>query len=303
MSVRICPRCSTLIESQSAIFCYNCGQELNHAPASNDLVLTPQVDITAKKDTKRKSNIPILTFLTIFLAILLFISLVYLGAFRYKSNAPLLRPSSNEFVSTISALPISPFNFGKQNFASLTPVSIDLYLESSNPKLFLDRFLSTGDKKSLESKVGLNLDEMTSFFDPEFAYVESSGSAALAMVGKDLDFLKDRAAKLSGERLKIQLLDQYFIVSNSSSLLRDMENAYKKVALPLVLMSNFQETVRHLPGTGQVLIYSQSIESARSALSYYFGNRLNLAVSSLSGTSFVINGLSGSTVIRGLNAN
>ena len=302
MSVRICPRCSTLIESKSAIFCYNCGQELNHTSVSGDAVVSAGVPKAPKKSGGRTS-LPVFIFLTFLLAVLLFGSLLYLQISRTKSSGALLRPSSNEFVSTVSALPVSPFSFGKQNFASLTPASVDLYLEGSNPELFLERVLSPANKKSLESKVGLNLDEMTSFFEGEFAYVESSGSAAMIGVGKDMDFLKDRAAKLSGESLKVQVLDQYFAVSNSDNLLKDIGAAYKKTTLPLSLTAKFQETLRHLPSAGQVLIYSENLDDALLAFRLYFGFKLDLAVSSLRGTSFVVNGISGSTVIKGLNAN
>jgi|GEM_PF-3753815 len=304
MSVRICPRCSTLIESRSAIFCYNCGQELSRASIpSGGLASASSYSKSSKKAISQRVTIFFLVLLTSVLTVLLFASFVYFGAFKTENYKAIIRPSSNEFVSTVSALPISPFGFGKQNFTSITPNSVDLYLESSNPKLFLERVLSAGDKKILESKVGLNLDEITSFFEPEFAYVESSSSAAVLGVGKDLEFLSNRSTKLSGEKVKTLVLDQFFIVSSSDDLLRGIENAYKKVTIPLSLTAKFQETVKHLPTSGQVLIYSESLDSTLAAFKYYFGSKLNLAVASLSGTSFVINGVSGSTVIKGLNAN
>lgn len=305
MSVRICPRCSTLIESASAIFCYSCGQELDRPGFSeNSGKVSASSSAQPVRMTAKKSSgfYFFLAFVPALVSILFF-SVYYLTILKNEPPKVLLKPSSNEFVSTVSALPISPFKFGDYNFASLTPAAADIYLEGSNVKLFLEKFLSPSDNNTLESKVGLNLDELSSFFEPGFALVEASSSAALIGLGKDMDFLKERSGKLSGEKLKSQVLDQYFVVSDSEALLKDITNAYKKIALPLSMTARYQETVRHLPVTGQLFIYSESLDFAISAFKIYFGEKLRLPVSSLSGTSFVVTAINGSTVIKGQNGN
>lgn len=236
------------------------------------------------------------------LTALLLVSLFYLTALRGRTAAILPKPSANEFVSTVSALPVSPFTFGRRNFASLAPATVSLYLEGSNPRLFLEKRLVASERSLLETKVGLNLDEITSFFEPEFAYLEASSSAAIVGVGKDPEFLRERAARLSGPSVKAEVLDEYFVAANSASLLKDIEAAYKKTTLPLTLTAKFQELVRRLPESGQLFIYGESQSDGESALRYYFGSKLRLSSTPVSGTSFVVSAVSGSTVIKGLNA-
>ena len=304
MSVRICPRCSTLIESASAIFCYNCGQELGHSGTS-ETTGKPKAIFSKPHEYVRKkgSSFYFFLFLIPILILFLVVSVFYLLAIRKSLQTPLLKPSSNEFVSTVSALPISPVKFGKYDFASIVPASASLYLEGNNLRLFLDKFLGSEDKKNVESKVGLNLDEVSSFFEPEFALVASPSSIALIGIGKDSDFLKERSLKLAREKIKSQVMDQYFVVSDSEPLLRDIQNTYKKISLSLTMTAKYQETVKHLPDLGQILIYSENLESTMFALKMYFGEKLRSPISFLSGTSFVITAGNGSTVIKGINGN
>lgn len=303
MSIRLCPRCSTLIESGTSIFCYNCGQELPRPAPREEVVDSSKTPVRViKKKSAGKRNLRLTLFSAALLSVLLALSLLYSTVIRGRNLGSFQKDSVNEYVSTISALPVSPYSFGRQSLASLAPANVTLYLESSNPKLFLQKRLGPTGRALLETKVGLNLDEIASFFETEFAYIEASNSAALIGVGKDPEFLKERAGKLSGEKIKAQVLDNYFVVATSATLLKDVEGAYKKTALPLTLTAKFQETLRRLPREGQLLIYGESQDDARAALRYYFGNKLSAAFTALSGTSFVVNGVSGSTVIKGLNA-
>lgn len=304
MSVRICPRCSTLIESRSAIFCYNCGQELARPDAGEALGVSAK-GVLPRTSGAEKPSVGINFFLLLvpFLIFILLFSVLYLRTRGNLVSSVLLKPTSNEFVSTISALPVSPVNFGKYNFGSLVPASAELYLESYNPKLFLEKLLDSQDQRDLESKVGLSLDEITSFVEPEFAFVESSSSAALIVVGKDLDFLNSRADKISDPKFKTLSVDSYFIISNSESFLREISLTQAKSVLSLASLAKFQESLKNLPKNGQILLYSSSLERSILALRIYFGHFLDLAVSSLSGTSFVVSADAGNVVIRGLGFN
>src|SRR3989344_3914926 len=101
MSVRICPRCSTLIESRSAIFCYNCGQELSR-PDGGGNASDPAKEISPKTTRTRKPSIGVI-FLLLFVSFLFSVLIISLLYFRVKGNrlpSVLLKPSGSEFVCT-----------------------------------------------------------------------------------------------------------------------------------------------------------------------------------------------------------
>lgn len=303
MSVRICPRCSTLIESGSAIFCYNCGQELEHfSPSSIQARVPPEFLVKSLKSSKGSKRFVFFLIVVPALLMILIFSLVYLRA-RPVFYAPIpASPLVNEFESTISALPISPFNFGKYNFASLVPADADLYLESYNQKLFLEKLLESKTLKDVQDQVGLNLEETTSFFEPEFAYVESSSSAALIGVAKDLEFLKSRSAKISDPRVKWLAADPFFVIANSSAFLKEIENTSQAKSLSLSSLAKFRESLKNLPPQGQILIYTTTSAQKLSAFQIFFGHNLDAVLSLLKGQSFVVTAMKGSVLVKGLNS-
>ncbi len=298
MSVHLCPRCSTLIESESALFCYNCGQELERGFE----LLNPSLQTPVLKTSSRSVFWLGPPFLLLLL-LLLSLSLFYLSRKMELSPPTAPRSSNNEFISTVSALPISPFAFGKYQFGSLSPATVEFYLESSNPKIFLEKLFGEKERRELEEKVGLNLSEISSFFEPNFAYIKSATGSAFLTVGKDLDFLKDRTNKFGRqERLHSRVLSNYFVVSDSLSLLAEIESVYQKTDLPLSLTARYREVQKALPPEGQIFVQATDVESLKAALGVYFNGKLDSAFESLRGSSFVITVVGGSTVVRGLES-
>lgn len=242
--------------------------------------------------------------LSIILLSALGVSLFLTGYFGRPRQPVSPTPLSNEFVSTVSALPVSPFDFGKYPLADLAPAQTSLYLESSNLRVFLEKFLSQAQVDRLQSLSGLNLSEIASFFEPNFALIEdlsaSPSASALIGVGKDLEFIKERVNKIGSQtNLETAIIGPYFIISNSSQYLKEISQTAAKTNLSLSATAPFSEAKKHLPASGQVFIFARNLPSTVKGISALFGDSLKSSFYGLRGTSFVITIKSGSTVIEG----
>lgn len=304
---RLCPRCSTLIESSSAIFCYNCGQELGKTSLTARGSLPATVSSGASESKKKSAAFSFLIFLCLSLLVILVLSYFYLERSRIPRR--LVAPSSHEFVSTLAALPLAPVFFGKPQFADLAPADADLYLEGASLKNFLSSFLSLEARRQIEVRTSLTLEELTSFFDSPFAFVrifsnESTASALLA-VSRDPEFVGRRVAKLAAEKnlgeLKTISLGSYFIVSDSSDLIREISRTYEKTSLALSMTAAYLEALKKLPDQGQLLIYGRSARSLNPALHIFFGQALDEPAQSLGSRALVVGSSSGSTVLKGIH--
>lgn len=301
---RLCPRCSTLIESGSAVFCYTCGQEMSSSTASQ--TLTPDETSPEKQARSNKKFLSQRFFLVFFTLLggLGFFSLILFSRFKSDPRPPnILKPTANDFVSTLSALPQATITFGKDAYTSLTPAATELYLEGGSLKNFLTKFIDGASQKLLEESLGLTLEETTSFFDPSFAFIKSASGSALLAQSRDREFVKSRITKLQKDgglqNLQVDLLGDVLVVSDDLNFLSDIRAVSQKTQLSLAMTAQFLETLKKLPRQGQLLIYSSNLESVSSALKIFFGSGLENALDSLRGTSFVISSRSGSVVLVG----
>lgn len=302
---RLCPRCSTLIESGSAIFCYNCGQELlsSAAPTEPADEILPE-----KKISPSQRPSPFQLFLIIFTFCLSLGLLFFFFLWRFNNGrprGPVLKPTANDFVSTISALPQAPVNFGKEAYPALTPATADLYLEGGSLKNFLLKFLDGQSQKRLENHLGLTLEEAISFSEPSFAFIKSASASALLTRSRDLEFVKSRLSKLQEgpalENLQVDLVGDVLVVTDSATFLRDIRQTSQKSQLSLSMTAGFLETSKKLPREGQLFIYSSNLENVFRVLKIFFGPGLESAVGSLRGTAFVVSNRSGSVVLEGIH--
>lgn len=303
---RLCPRCSTLIESSSAVFCYTCGQEMPNSSFSQTLTVAEAPTEKQIRPTKKfLSRRFFLVFFTLLVSLGFFILLLF-SRFKSVNHSPnILKPTANDFVSTVSALPQATINFGKDTYTSLTPAATKLYLEGGSLKNFLAKFLDGASQRLLEERLGLTLEETVSFFDPSFAFIKSASGSALLAQSRDREFVKSRITKMQKDgglkNLQIDLLGEVLVVSDSLNFLNDIRAASQKTQLSLSMTAQFLETLKKLPRQGQLLIYSSDIESVYLTLKIFFGPNLENALNSLRGTSFVISSRSGSVVLVGIH--
>ncbi len=303
---RPCPRCSTLIESSSAVFCYNCGQELLNisalpTPAAEELLPKKKPFFPARKFSLAKILLPGAFLIALF-------PLLFFWTLQNKKSRPipgLLQPTANDFVSTVSALPQAPITFGKEVYAGLTPAKADLYLEGGSLKNFLAKFLDSAGQKRLEETLGLTLEESVSFFEPSFVFIKSASGSALLSQTRDLDFTKNRLIKLQksevSKNFQADLVGDVLVVSDSLSLLDDVRAVSKKSQLSLLMKAGFLESLKKLPREGQLFIYSSNLENVLYALRIFFGSGLENALGALRGTTFVVTSRNGSLVLIGPN--
>lgn len=247
---------------------------------------------------KRRISLSLL-LIALFLASGLTLSFLYLN---YKKTLQRYTPAGfyqNQAASTASALPLSPFSFGRAHFDKLAPTASDLYLEGNNPKLFLKLLLKEKALVALEERSSLNLEEITSFFESDFAYLKVASASAFLTVGKDPDFIKERIKKLADENIKAAMIDDYLIVADSKELLKEILESYQGILPSLSLTAKYLETAKALPKIGQLLVYSSDRNYLISALDIFFGEKITQSLKEIHGNSLVITVENGGTVLKG----
>lgn len=307
MNARLCPNCSALIESESALFCYNCGQELvishTDVPHSNVDSLPAQ---PARASAKKSPG----SLLVLFLLFLIVLSGIILGWFVFNDKRiervtlsptqSVLPPLANEYVSTVSALPVAPYNLADIDFASLVPAQASLFIQSRTPALLLKRALTDKDKEQFSKKTGLTLTEALSFLGDDYAVAKMSEGFLFLSKVKDVDFVKVKIKEYSNEVIAGVVVDDVLAVSDSPDILDKVGLASSRKLLSLTQDSEFFESQRNLSKVGQALIFSRDKDSLNDGLQTLFGTEIvNTDLDQLKGKSFVIDSASGSTKIVG----
>ena len=308
MNARLCPNCSALIESESALFCYNCGQELvvSHAEVPRSNVDGP-ANQPAKVSSAKKSPGSRLVFFLLFL-IVLFFSIIGWFVFNDKKiervtlsptqSTPL--PLANEYVSTVSALPVAPYSLADTDFASLVPKEASLFIQSRTPALLLKRMLTDKNKEEFTKKTGLTLTEALSFLGDDYAVAEISEGFLFLSKVKDVDFVKAKVKEYSNEIITGVVVDGVLAVSDSPDILDKVNFASSRKLLSLTQDSEFFESQRNLSKVGQALIFSRDKDILKEGLQMLFGKEIiNADLDQLQGKSFVIDSASGSVKIVG----
>ena len=307
MNARLCPNCSALIESESALFCYNCGQELvvSHAEVPRSSV--DPTNQPTKISSAKKSPGSRLVFSLLFLIVL---SLSIIGWFVFNDkkiervtlsptqSTPL--PLANEYVSTVSALPVAPYSLADTDFASLVPKEASLFIQSRTPALLLKRMLTDKNKEEFTKKTGLTLTEALSFLGDDYAVAEISEGFLFLSKVKDVDFVKAKVKEYSNEIITAVVVDDVLAVSDSPDILDKVNFASSRKLLSLTQDSEFFESQRNLSKVGQALIFSRDKDILKEGLQMLFGKEIiNADLDQLQGKSFVIDSASGSAKIVG----
>lgn len=307
MNVRLCPNCSALIESESALFCYNCGQEL---AVSHIAVPHPNGSELPTQPTKVSAKRSPWSWLVIFPALLVILSGAILGWFVFNNKKieqvtlsptqDFSLPLANEYVSTVSALPVAPYNLAGVDFASLVPAPASLFIQSRTPALLLKRVLTDKNKEQFSKKTGLTLTEAFSFLSDDYAVAEMSEGFLFLSKVKDVDFVKAKIKEFSSEIIAGVVIDDILAVSDSPDILERVRSASSRKLLSLGQDAEFFESQRNLSKIGQALIFSRDQDSLKEGLRMLFGKEIiNTALDQLKGKSFVIDSASGSAKIVG----
>lgn len=300
MSVRICPRCSTPIESATAVFCYHCGQELA------ELAFVEERSSPASTSTRRLA--PPNKSLIFSLVLLFWLILVLSGAIFWSAQGrfepKLKKPvggafsslDQKSFVATFSALPIAPANFDLLSYAALAPATSDLFLTGFGLKYFLTQLLSREQVKTTEALVGLNTDEIVSFFENNFAHLRQASRSALLLTGKDPEFIKSRLAKIPTSFGRSFVFSAQVILSDDETFLKEIKATADGTNLSLAQTARFQEAVKDLPRQGQFFILGRLPADLFVPLEIYFGPSVFDSVKTLKGLALVVSAQGGNAV-------
>ena len=208
---------------------------------------------------------------------------------------------ANEFTSTVSALPVVPFELSSVDFASLVPAEATLFVQSRLPSLILQRLLGEEQEEEFNKKTGLTLSEATSFLGDDYAFAKTPGGFLFLFKVKDGEFIRTKIAEFSKDVLKGGLFEDTLVVSDSSEVIKEAEAAFNRKALSLSQVNEFFESRRRLPKSGQIFIYSKDKEMVREGLQMVFGKDIaGENLSQLTGSSFVIDSALGSAKIIGV---
>ncbi len=307
MNVRLCPNCSALIESESALFCYSCGQELaaSHTDVPYSNVAGPLTQPTKVSARKSPGSL-----LVIFFILPVILSGALLGWFVFNSKKierATLSPTqgaslplANEYVSTVSALPVAPYNLADTDFASLVPSQASLFIQSRSPALLLKRVLADKDKEQFSKKTGLTLTEAFSFLGDDYAVAEMPEGFLFLSKVRDVDFVKAKIKEYSNEIIAGVVIDDVLAVSDSPGILDKVISISSRKLLSLGQDTEFFESQRNLSKMGQALIFSRDQDLLKEGLRMLFGKEIiNMDLEQLKGKSFIIDSAAGSVKIVG----
>lgn len=293
LRLRICPQCSNKVESLTALFCYHCGAELPEATAKEAGKEEKKVPDDKQKVGIRFSNWKLLVSFFLLLSILL-VGIILLRAspsqgFKMPQGSQL---PPNEVLFKGTGLTQEGAVFGKGGFAEITPAEIDLFLEGRRPSFFLSRFLSEEEERLFERIVGLSLEEAQSYLEDDFALVRQATASAFLGRVKDKNFVekKVKAVEALEEKpnFKPHLLKDFLIITNSSDLYRQIEEASRKLKLNLSLSAPFAEARKALPEEGQAFVFAAEKNVLADVFAAFFGREFNQErFEKLKGTAFV----------------
>ncbi len=199
-------------------------------------------------------------------------------------------PKNEAFVADVS-FEVADHPFSAKGLAEIVPADVDLYLESIDPEVLFPSLVSTEDWAKAESffseQLGLNASEVASFLEDEFAIIQEATTSAFLAKVRDVDFLEQKIAEVGEyEGWQAKIVEGVLVISNSSDLIRSIEEAQKKLTLNLSLTPGFTEARKKLPKTGQIF--------------YYGKKRLDFIPDEVKGEAFVIAKKNGGILVTGL---
>ena len=302
MNARLCPSCSSLVESESALFCYNCGSEL--IPAGHLEKSDSPKKLTAVVPEPRQGSFPLWV-----LAVLLLVLFVSMSFYLAKKNLLSAVPPAtkatpknlaDEFTSTASALPIAPYDLKDVEFGKLVPAEASLFLQSRLPSLILGKMLSTSQKEEFGQKTGLTLTEAVSFLGDDYGFAQLPKGFLFLFKVKDESFIKTKLSEFPKEVLRGEMVGDTLAVSNSGTIIEAVKAVSQEKQLSLSQTNDFAEGRRRL-GPGQLFLYFKDRSLAQQTLRLIFGNGfLGDGLALLKGNAYVVDSVSGSARLVGV---
>lgn len=274
--MRICPSCGLKVNNDLSNFCYSCGEKL---PEQNTNISAGLNSIRndlngSQKATRKKINFSILSDWKVFVVGVNALSVLFfvfaLGVFfRFgftNSNgiskiSPLLEINNVTLEKSDSFLAFRGFVL-KNSFIDFSPLEIYSYIESSNSDVFLNNFLSSNDKKYLETSFELDFEDLLVFFKPAFAYVKKDNSKyALILETSGFDFFeraysKYQANKKQPAQIYAKRIKEFLIISNDTEFLGDFEDVSNKLQNSLSTDANFKSAVSASGTKSLFFVYS-----------------------------------------------
>ena len=309
LQFRICPKCGAEIKSKTAYFCYACGKELE--PPKMPIPKEPQEE---QRPQKESISFSVPAFLITPIKLVgLFLTILVLGAvigilfLKYKDRVVTTkRVPQNQATIEESFSSLENSVLGKGVLSELTPSTIDVYIEGTRPEAVLPKIFGKHFKEDFKTQVDLDLSEAASFLEESFALFErenpqASPSSEIAFVSKarDLDFVEKKLEKLSPETSpSATLIENYLVISNSPSLMKEIERSLRKLSLSLALKTEFAESLRHLPEQGQLLIHLDS-RDGKGSPEALLRTVYDWIPENLSGNGFIILNEDGKTKVIG----
>ncbi len=225
------------------------------------------------------------------------VGVYYFYSQRQQSSQQPPVPKNEAFVADVS-FEVADHPFSAKGLSEIVPADVDLYLESVDPELLLPALVSSEDWSKIESvfseKVGLTAAELASFLEDEFAIIQEATTSAFLAKARDVDFLEQKIAEVGEyeglpagrQGWQAKIVEGVLVISNSSDLIRSIEEAQKKLTLNLSLTSGFTEARKKLPKTGQIFCYGKK--------------RLDFIPDEVKGEAFVIAKKNGGILVTGL---
>ncbi len=256
--MKTCPKCLTKINNPEATFCYNCGGKLEveesverkdnyisslHevAPLKGDTVINTKVgadDDNTNKVTSFKTTDTLSKRWNYFIvgvnALSLMFLVVALGFFfrsvnTNKSNLEMYPVVSveNVVIEDSSSIKITDY-VNKSQYFNIVPKNVSSYSETTGIESVFPNLLKGEAANYLEKSFDMKLKDFLVFFKKDFAYIRKDDDYAFIFKVGGFDFF-DRAYskyqenKKDGMGVYAKRVGEFFVISNSSDLIKSMD--------------------------------------------------------------------------------
>jgi len=316
LRLQLCSKCGARVSSDSSYFCHSCGARLdrdveNHLPAegSNRGESAP-IPPTSKGVSLPKSRwfrvLLCLIGALLMLVVIVFVSKLFFSLIidkaattvednirrGYQTPAPITQGIEASFA-------ITPHSLGETGLDRLVPGDVSYYLEGQSPQELLPWLWEGGAlQASISSQTQYSLEEISSYLERDFVLFER-GSGEVGFVSRvvDIEFWRDLLDTLEiTDPYWVQVSSGVLIVTNSQSLLEDVERAARKAILSIALSSDYSKSRRRLPAEGQFWFFRFNYQKPTSSSSFH---TINSLLQDINGTGFVITTDGSRTVLIG----
>jgi len=262
---RVCPKCHKTVKSNSALFCYHCGAELN---LPNEQVVE---DTPAQKNPQKETKSALLKIAVLILSLALLSIGGYFGYTKFKPSknneivSPVDLTTSQKFEVDLSDLDVklSSGELNAKELSQIAPVGIDLFIILRNPNNFYENFVEENSKVDIPQLTGLSVEEAASFLESSFAIAVRENSWAFIAKTKNKDFLETKLTEIDTKNLdyEVGLAGDFLIITNDVNMLNEVGNIEKGASLSLDKDAFFVEATKNLPREGAALVFYRDVNS------------------------------------------